>query len=209
MLLENMTTDEYRQAMLLYSGALKVVTTKIEIINEEFAVLSKKNPIEYVKSRLKKAPSIAGKLIRRGYNPTFEDAIEYIDDIAGARIICSFVPDIYRIADIFHSLSDIKVLKVKDYIKSPKENGYRSYHMLLEVPVCLSEEVLYSRVELQIRTIAMDFWASLEHKIRYKFERCVPEMLNSELLDCANIVASLDEKMLGLNRQIETYARDK
>lgn len=209
MLLENMTTNEYRQAMLLYSGALKAVTTKIEIINEEFAVNLKKNPIEYIKSRLKTAQSIAGKLKRRGYEPTFENAVQYIDDIAGARIICSFVPDIYRIAEIISSHSDIRVLKVKDYIRHPKDNGYRSYHMLLEVPVCLSEEVKYTRVELQIRTIAMDFWASLEHKIRYKFEKCVPDSLNTDLLECANIVASLDTKMYDLNKQIETYTKEK
>lgn len=205
MLLEKMTTREYKNATLLYLSALKEITTKIDILNEEFSIKMKYNPIEYVKSRLKTSVSMANKLVRRGYEPTFKNAVKYIDDIAGVRIICSFAPDIYKIASIIEMQSDINVLRIKDYIKNPKPNGYRSYHMLLEVPVYLSNELKNIRVELQIRTIAMDFWASLEHKIRYKFESSVPANINNDLLECANIVASLDTKMFELNRQIEKY----
>lgn len=207
MLLENMTTNNYRNAMFLYSCALKSVITKLETINEEFALTTKKNPIESIKSRLKSVQSIEMKLKRRGYEPTLENALTYLDDLAGARVICSFIPDIYKIADIIKKHSDITVLRVKDYIENPKPNGYRSYHMLLEVPVCLSTEIKPTKVELQIRTIAMDFWATLEHKIRYKFEKSVPDSLNNDLLECATIVASLDDKMYDLNKQIETYIR--
>lgn len=207
MLLENMTTKDYRNAMFLYSCALKSVITKLETINEEFAITTKKNPIETIKSRLKSVQSIAYKLHRRGYEPTLENALLHLDDLAGARVICSFVPDIYKIAEIIKAHSDITVLRVKDYIENPKPNGYRSYHMLLEVPVCLSTETKMTKVELQIRTIAMDFWATLEHKIRYKFEKSVPDSLNNDLLECATIVASLDAKMYDLNKQIEMYSK--
>jgi putative GTP pyrophosphokinase len=205
MLIENMSPQEYRKAMFLYSGALREMTTKIDIIDEEFAVGSKTNPIEYVKARLKSPDSIRAKLIRRGFEPTFENALEYIDDIAGVRITCSFTPDIYRVAKIIARQADVKVLRVKDYIKKPKENGYRSYHMLVELPVSLRDEAVHTRVEVQIRTIAMDFWASLEHKIRYKFETEIPENLNFDLVECAEIVAYLDEKMYSLNTEIEKY----
>ena len=207
MLLENMTNHEYRNAMFLYSCALKSIITKLETINEEFALTTKKNPIESIKGRLKSVHSIAAKLKRRGYEPTFENALAFLDDLAGARVICSFVPDIYKIAEIITAHSDITVLRVKDYIKNAKPNGYRSYHMLLEIPVCLSTEIKPTKVELQIRTIAMDFWATLEHKIRYKFEKSVPDSLNNYLLECANIVAALDTKMYDLNKQIETYTQ--
>lgn len=205
MLIENMTNREYRGAMLLYTSALKDLNVKLEIINEEFALRLKNNPIEHIKSRLKSPRSIARKLIKRGYEPTLENALEYIDDIAGIRIICSFTEDIYRIATVIEAQSYIRVIKVKDYIQNPKENGYRSYHMLIEIPVNMADRVEYTKVEIQIRTIAMDFWASLEHKIRYKFESEVPSSINEDLLTCANIVASLDEKMLSLNNDIEKY----
>lgn len=205
MLIETMTTKEYRDAMLLYSSALKELNTKLEIINEEFAVKLKANPIEQIESRLKTPQSIAAKLVRRGYEPTLENALQYIDDIAGIRIICSFTSDIYKIATVITAQSYAKILRVKDYIQSPKSNGYRSYHMLVEVPVFMSGHIEYTRVEIQIRTIAMDFWASLEHKLRYKFEHAVPENLSNDLTDCATIVAALDEKMQSLNEDIEQY----
>ncbi len=205
MLLEQMTTKEFKSATLVYSGALKELSTKIDIINDEFATGHKRNPIEYVKERLKSAQSMAAKLKRKGLEPTFENAVANIDDIAGLRIICSFTPDIYKIAEIITTRADITVIKVKDYVKTPKDNGYRSLHMILEVPVFLSNEIKQTRVELQIRTIAMDFWASLEHKIRYKFEKSAPQQINDDLFECAEIVASLDKKMYGLNREIERY----
>lgn len=209
MLIEEMTSREYHRSMLLFSGALRELNTKFEIINEEFAIRLKSNPIEHIKSRLKTPRSIAKKLIKRGYEPTLENALEHIDDIAGIRIICSFTEDIYRIATVIQAQNYIKVLKIKDYILHPKTNGYRSYHMIVEVPVFLSGKAEMTRVEIQIRTIAMDFWASLEHKIRYKFESDAPQNINDDLLECANITASLDEKMLSLNNEIERYRPDE
>lgn len=203
MLIEQMTSKQFKNATLLYSCALKEMATKIEIINEEFAAGSGTNPIEHVKIRMKSASSMAAKLVRRGFEPTFENAVENIDDIAGMRVICSFTPDIYKIAEIISLRSDISVIKIKDYIKNPKSNGYRSLHMILGVPVFLSNEIKQTKVELQIRTIAMDFWASLDHKIRYKFEGSAPQNINDDLFECAEIVARLDKKMYELNREIE------
>lgn len=205
MLLEQMTTQEFKTATLVYSGALKELATKIEIINDEFASGQTRNPIEHFKLRMKSASSMAAKLRRKGLEPTFENAVANLDDIAGVRIICSFTPDIYKISDIILSRADITVVKIKDYIKTPKENGYRSLHIILEVPVFLSNEIRQTRVELQIRTIAMDFWASLDHKIRYKFEKSAPQQINNDLFECAEIVARLDKKMYELNREIECY----
>lgn len=205
MLIEQMTNKEYHSAMLLYSGALRELNTKFEIINEEFAIKLKSNPIEHIKSRLKTPRSIAKKLIKRGLEPTLENAVAHIDDIAGIRIICSFTEDIYRIATVIQAQAYINIIRIKDYIQNPKANGYRSYHMIVEVPVYMSGKKEMTRVEIQIRTIAMDFWASLEHKIRYKFESEVPAGINEDLLECANIISSLDEKMLSLNNEIERY----
>lgn len=205
MRIENMNTRDYRTAMVLYSSALKIVAAKLEVINEEFALRCRQTPIEYIKSRLKTADSISAKLVRRGYAPTLENARQYIDDIAGVRIICAFTDDIYRVAGIIESQLEINVVKVKDYIKNPKPNGYRSYHMIIEVPVTLIDAVETVRLEIQIRTIAMDFWASLEHKMKYKFDKEIPDDLIAELKDCAEIVASLDEKMLTLNKEIDKY----
>ncbi|HIT84672.1 MAG TPA: GTP pyrophosphokinase family protein [Candidatus Ornithomonoglobus intestinigallinarum] len=209
MLIEQMNSREYYRSMLLFTAALRELNTKFEIINEEFAIRLKSNPIEHIKSRLKTSHSIAKKLTKKGYEPTLENALKYIDDIAGIRIICSFTEDIYRIATVVQAQSYINVLKIKDYILTPKENGYRSYHMIVEVPVFLSGKKEMTRVEIQIRTIAMDFWASLEHKIRYKFESDVPQSINDDLLECANIISSLDEKMLSLNNEIEGYKPEK
>ena len=207
MLIEQMTNREYRTAMLLYSAALKELDVKLQIINEEFSTRLKSNPIEHVKSRLKTPSSIAKKLIKRGFEPTLENAIEHIDDIAGIRIICSFTEDIYHIASVLQRQSYINVLKIKDYMQKPKSNGYRSYHMIVEIPVFMSGKTEMTRVEIQIRTIAMDFWASLEHKIRYKFESEVPQNINDDLFECASIISSLDEKMLSLNTEIEQYEK--
>lgn len=205
MRIEDMNTRDYRAAMILYSSALKIVTAKLEVINEEFALRRRQTPIEYIKSRLKTSDSISQKLIRRGYEPTLENARQLIDDIAGVRIICAFTDDIYRVAGIIESRLEINVLKVKDYIQNPKPNGYRSYHMIIEVPVMLIDAVENVRLEIQIRTIAMDFWASLEHKMKYKFDKEIPDGLKGELKDCAESVASLDEKMLTLNKEIDKY----
>lgn len=195
--------DSWKTIMFLYNAALKEVETKLEILNNEFQHVHQYNPIEHIKTRIKSPESIVKKLKRYGYETSVENMIRYINDIAGVRLICSFTSDIYRLAAMIGKQSDLKVLSIKDYIKTPKESGYKSFHMLLSVPVFLSDSVVETKVEVQIRTIAMDFWASLEHKIYYKFEGHAPEYIREDLKACADMVSALDEKMLSLNEAIQ------
>ena len=188
--------------MFLYNSALKSINTKIEILNNEFIQLYNYNPIEHITSRLKTPESIVKKLKNDGVEVTIENMVEHLNDIAGIRIICSFMSDIYPIADMIAKQADITVLHVKDFIKNPKSNGYKSYHMVVSIPVYLSGGKKDTKVEIQIRTIAMDFWASLEHKIAYKFEGHAPDYLESELKACADMVDILDAKMFSLNQAI-------
>ena len=155
------------------------------------------NPIEHIESRLKTDESITRKLIRKGKEITVENIQKYIDDIAGVRVICSFTPDIYRIVDMISSQDDIEVLKTKDYMLNPKVNGYRSYHLIVRVPIFLSD-----------RTVAMDFWASLEHKIYYKYEGNTPEYIKKELKECADLVTFLDSKMLAINEEVRSIREE-
>ena len=194
--------DNWKEVTLIYNSALKQISTKLEILNDEFQHVHRYNPIEHIKSRMKTSESIVKKLKRYGYESTIQNMVDYVNDIAGIRVICSFVSDIYRIADMISNQSDIKVISVKDYLKNPKPSGYRSYHMLVTVPVYLSDRIVDTKVEIQIRTVAMDFWASLEHKIHYKFEGNAPENIKEELIECAEMVTALDEKMLSLNEEV-------
>jgi putative GTP pyrophosphokinase len=196
--------EEWNNALLLYDAALKEFNTKLEILNNEFKLAHQYNPIEHITSRIKTPQSIAKKLRHSGRELTIENIIKYVNDVAGIRIICSFTSDIYRIADLITQQSDIKILKIKDYIISPKENGYTSYHMIVSIPIYLSNRMVETKVEIQIRTIAMDFWASLEHKIYYKFEGNAPEHIKKELKECSEIVSYLDQKMLSLNEEIKS-----
>ena len=159
--------EEWNKALLLYNAALKEFSTKLEILNNEFKLAHQYNPIEHITSRLKSAQSIARKMRIKQKELTVENIIRYINDVAGIRIICTFTSDIYRIADAITNQNDVTTLKIKDYIANPKPNGYTSYHMIVSVPIFLSNDVIDTKVEIQIRTIAMDFWASLEHKIYY------------------------------------------
>lgn len=202
----NNEVDNWTELMLIYSAALKQIETKIEILNEEFQHTHSYNPIEHIKSRLKTSESIVKKLKKHGYESTLSNMIQYVNDIAGIRVICSFTSDIYRIADIISNQSDIRVVSVKDYIVHPKASGYKSYHMIITIPVYLSDRIVDTKVEIQIRTVAMDFWASLEHKMNYKFEGNAPESLKKELVECAEIVAQLDERMLTLNEEVQSYS---
>ena len=194
--------DQWKSIMFLYDSALKEINTKIEILNNEFVQINDYNPIEHVNSRLK-------KLKRNGYDVTIENMVEKLSDIAGIRIICSFRTDIYLLADMISRQRDVTVLYVKDYIKTPKSNGYRSYHMVVTVPIYLNGEMVETKVEIQIRTVAMDFWASLEHKIYYKFEGDGPENLQQELKACADMVDMLDAKMYSLNERILEVSREQ
>lgn len=194
--------DSWQNAMFLYRSAIKEVCTKLEILNDEFQNIHNYNPIEYIKSRLKTTESIVKKLKRHGYDITMENMMKYINDIAGVRIVCSFTSDIYRLAEMIGKQKHFTIFSVKDYMKHPKPSGYRSYHMLVTVPVQTTTGSVQTKVEIQIRTIAMDFWASLEHKIYYKFEGNAPEYISRDLQECAAIVSKLDAKMLSLNEAI-------
>ena len=198
----NEDVDSWKTVMFLYNSALKEVGTKLEILRDEFQYIHKYNPIEYIKSRIKEPESIVKKLKRNGYESTIDNMVTYVKDIAGIRIVCSFTSDIYRLAEMIGKQNDLTVVSVKDYIKNPKDSGYKSYHMFVTVPIFLADRVVDTKVEIQIRTIAMDFWASLEHKIYYKFEGNAPEYISRDLRECAGIVSMLDAKMLSLNEAI-------
>ena len=194
--------DSWKEVTLVYSAALRQMETKMQILNDEFQHVHQYNPIEHIKARIKTPESIVKKLKRYGQESTIDNMVKYINDIAGIRIICSFTSDIYRIADMIRDQRDIKVIAVKDYITYPKASGYKSYHMIVSIPVYLSDRTVDTKVEVQIRTVAMDFWASLEHKIHYKFEGDAPESIKNELVECARMVSDLDARMLSLNEEI-------
>lgn len=195
--------DSWKEVQLIYNSALKQISTKLEILNDEFQHVHRYNPIEHIKSRIKTPESIVKKLKKNGYESTIENMVKRVNDIAGIRVICSFTSDIYQIAEMISNQSDIKVISVKDYIVNPKPSGYKSYHMLVSVPVYLSDRIEDTKVEIQIRTVAMDFWASLEHKIHYKFEGNAPDHIRVELVECAKMVSELDARMLSLNEEIQ------
>lgn len=201
--------DNWTELMLIYTSALKQIETKLEILNEEFQHVHCYNPIEHIKSRVKTSESIVKKLKKHGYESTLDNMVKYVNDIAGIRIICSFTSDIYRLADIIRNQQDIRVISVKDYITKPKKSGYKSYHMIVTVPVYLSDRILDTKVEIQIRTVAMDFWASLEHKMNYKFEGNAPEHLKNDLVECSKIVSMLDTQMMMLNEEMQKYSSDR
>lgn len=201
--------DNWKEVILIYNSALKQISTKLEILNDEFQHVHRYNPIEHIKSRIKTSESIVKKLKKNGYESTIENMVKYVNDIAGIRVICSFTSDIYEIADMISNQSDIKIISVKDYIVSPKASGYKSYHMLVTVPVYLSDRIVDTKVEIQIRTVAMDFWASLEHKIHYKFEGNAPEHIKEELVECAKMVSNLDARMLSLNEEIQSLSHNE
>lgn len=201
--------DSWKEVNLIYNAALKQMETKMEILNDEFQHVHQYNPIEHIKARIKSPESIVKKLKRHGRESTIENMVNHINDIAGIRIICSFTSDIYRIAEMIREQKDIKVIGIKDYITYPKASGYRSYHMIVTVPVYLSDRIVDAKVEVQIRTVAMDFWASLEHKIHYKLEGDAPEHIKSELIECARMVMDLDARMLSLNEEIIQTSEEK
>ena len=199
----NEDAESWDTVVFLYQAAAKEVMTKLEILNDEFQYIHKYNPIEYIKSRVKTPESIVKKLKRYGYETTIQNMVDYINDISGIRLVCSFTSDIYRLADMIGRQNDLTVVSIKDYIKNPKVSGYKSYHMIVSIPIFMSDRVVDTKVEIQIRTIAMDFWASLEHKIYYKFEGNAPQFISEELRECAEMVSTLDAKMLSLNEVIQ------
>ena len=208
-LIKQEDADGWETLMFLYNAALKEINTKIDILNDEFQHIYHYTPIEHIKSRIKTPASIVNKLKKNGYETSVENMVKYVNDIAGIRIICSFTSDIYLIADMITKQSDLKVVSVKDYITHPKVSGYQSYHILVTVPIHLTQGIVDTIVEIQIRTIAQDFWASLEHKIYYKFEGNAPDYIRRELQECANIVSNLDRRMLSLDEKIQEFSEKK
>ena len=197
----------WRQILCPYELAVKELTVKFNHLIREHHEKDLYSPITQVTGRVKSVSSILDKLQKK--NIPLDKLEDEIDDIAGIRIICQFVEDIARVEELIRSRSDMEIVSVKDYIHNIKPSGYRSYHMLVTVPVYLSDGVVDTKVEIQIRTIAQDFWASLEHKIYYKFEGNAPDFISKELQSCAHIVAELDDKMLSLNEAIKQCPNEK
>lgn len=202
--------DDFARFMMPYKFGIDEINTKIAILREEFSQMHDYNPIENVSSRLKSPESIVEKVVRRGCDPSFDAIRTNITDIAGVRVTCSFGSDVYRVFDLLTAQTDLRLVTTKDYIAHPKPNGYKSLHAILEVPVFLSAGPVPVFVEVQIRTVAMDFWASLEHKIYYKYDREVPQQLLDELKEAAESASLLDAKMERLHAQIrrDPFASD-
>ena len=193
---------EFRQMMMMYSCAIKEIKTKLQVLNDELSIKRQRNPIEFIKTRVKQPDSIASKLRRKGYPVTAQSVFENLSDVAGVRVICAFIDDIYKVADMLTAQDDIELIKRKDYIKNPKMNGYRSLHLIIEVPVFFSDHKEQIRVEVQIRTIAMDFWASLEHQLKYKKDIDDAESIMYELRACADVINRTDYHMQSLRDRI-------
>ena len=199
---------KFGDLMMMYRCAIREVQTKLEVLDDEFSVENKRNPISFIKTRIKNPQSIYNKLQKLGYEFTAENIQEQLNDVAGVRVVCAFIDDIYTIANLIAEQDDIKVIKIKDYIKNPKPNGYRSYHMIVEIPVFFSKVKTPMRVELQIRTNGMDFWATLEHQLRYKKGiEDLPgyEEISKELLLSAQAVIETDNEMQRIKNKIGIF----
>lgn len=205
------TFEESRRIMTYYSCALLEVETKFKVLNQQFSLEQEHNPIETIKTRLKSVESIIDKLQRKNLPLDIDVVEKYIYDVAGIRIICPFINDIYCLADCLLQQDDVKLIERKDYIENPKPNGYRSLHLIVETPIFLQNEKKMMKVEVQLRTIAMDFWASLEHRMRYKknLSAQLSDMLSEELKDCAEKSASLDLRMGKVKDVIEQNAEEQ
>ena len=203
------TLREFDVLMMRYDSAIREVRTKLEILNDELSLPGQHSPISSISSRRKKPMSILEKLKRYGVEVSLNSIEKNLNDVAGIRVICSFVDDIYRVARMLIQQDDIRLIQVKDYIENPKPNGYRSYHMIVEVPVFFSNEKRPMRVEIQIRTVAMDFWASLEHKMKYKQDIDNAEEIMAELKECADTISQTDIKMMRIREKIRADRTDQ
>lgn len=206
---ESHQVEEWEELMFLYRSALRKMETKIGILNDEFQSFYNTNPIEHVKSRIKSPKSISEKLRKLGCDVTIENMELYLSDIAGIRVICSFMSDVMVIAEKIKEQEDVTVVLVKDYMNNPKPNGYKSYHMVVTIPVYNGGRNIPVKVEIQIRTIAMDFWASVEHKINYKYEGEMPENFKDELKQCADMVYMLDNRMQNISNALLTSEKEE
>ena len=195
--------QELLEMQQLYNAAIKEIETKLDILNDEFKVRYMRNPIHHVESRLKSPQSILNKLDRRQFEISLASAKKNLNDIAGIRVVCCYIDDVYRVADMLLRQADLKLVELKDYIKQPNFNGYRSLHLDIEVPIYLAERTEYVTVEVQLRTVAMDFWASLEHDLRYKSDKSIPHEIVEEMLQCADEIARIDQKMQSIYERIQ------
>lgn len=201
--------EEFLIMRNLYDSAVKQLVLKFEVLNSEFNIRYAGNPIHHIESRVKSPRSIAAKLEKKGHPLTLEAAGKYINDIAGVRVVCNYIDDVYRVAEMLKRQQDVEVVKEQDYIKNPNYNGYRSLHLDIRIPVYFSDRTEYVLAEIQIRTIAMDFWASLEHDIRYKVDKSrLPEGINEEMYECADKIAEIDRQMQDMYRRIKAAEKD-
>ena len=194
--------EEFARMMMIYNGAIREVKTKLQVLNDELSITRNRNPIEFIETRIKTPDSIANKLNKKELPMTVESVRENLNDVAGVRVICAFLDDIYKVADMLEKQDDVDIIKTKDYIRKPKKNGYRSLHLILDVPVFFSEGKQKVRVEVQIRTIAMDFWASLEHSVKYKKNVRDAEDIVYELRACADVINRTDIHMQSIRDKI-------
>lgn len=193
---------QFRELMMMYNCAIREVRTKLEVLNDELSIRNSRNPIEFIESRIKRPLSIVDKLKRYGEPVNVESIERSLNDVAGIRVICPFIDDIYSVADMLLSQDDITLIKKKDYIENPKPNGYRSLHLILEVPVFFSNQKKPMRVEVQIRTIAMDFWSSVDHQLKYQHDVPNADELSAQLKECADIISQTDMRMLAIKNQL-------
>lgn len=192
----------YAELMMMYRGAIREIQTKLEVLNDEFSIRYKRNPISFIKTRIKSPDSILHKLQKKDLEISLESIMVNLHDVAGIRVICPFIDDIYDVAQMLTNQDDITVIQTKDYIQNPKPNGYRSLHLILEVPVFFSDRKQPMQVELQIRTIAMDFWASLDHQLHYKKNIENQDQIQADLKECADIISATDQRMQTIKYQI-------
>lgn len=195
--------EEFARMMMMYNGAIREMKTKLQVLNDELSMTRNRNPIEFIETRIKSPDSIATKLKKKGVTLTVDNVKEHLNDVAGVRVICAFLDDIYQVARMLEEQDDVEIIKTKDYIRKPKKNGYRSLHLIATVPVFFSDGKEDVRVEIQIRTIAMDFWASLEHSVKYKKNVRDAEDIVYELRACADVINRTDVHMQSIRDKIE------
>ena len=195
--------QDYLALQHLYQAALKQLQIKFEVLNDEFQVRSGRSPIHHIESRLKSTASIIAKLQNRNYAVTLDSAKQNINDIAGIRVVCSYIDDVYAVAEMLLRQSDVRLVQTQDYIQHPNFNGYRSLHLDIQIPIYLSDHTEHVNVEVQLRTVAMDFWASLEHDLRYKSQKDIPARISQEMWDAAQAIASIDRQMQAIYKEIQ------
>lgn len=194
--------DEFNHLMLKYDFALEKLKTELNILIKEYEFNNKYQPVDHIKSRIKTKESAFKKLEKKGYDIDIENLTNHVHDMVGIRIVCSFLSDVYDIVNMIEKSQNLKIIEKRDYIKNPKKSGYSSYHLIVQIPIYLNDEVEYIKAEIQIRTMAMDFWASLDHKIQYKFNS-IPKEVKEEMYNCSLAIKALDDKMINLNEIVK------